>query len=97
MREGRDLIAVCQYFYGAGGAIGWVPSGLVSLYPERRCGAVVGQDDRTPQVTPYGSFSMPTLEDVLPELSRAKVFPLSDTKDGFLQTMLDQHLVNKNS
>jgi len=46
---------VCQYFYGAGGAIGWVPSGLVSLYPDRSFGAVVGQDDRTPQVTPTGA------------------------------------------
>ena len=31
---------------------------------------------------------MPTLEDVLPELTNAKVFSLLDAKDGFLQVCL---------
>ena len=34
-------------------------------------------------------FNMPTLEDVLPELSNAKVFSLLDAKDGFLQVQLN--------
>lgn len=38
-------------------------------------------------------FNMPTLEDVLPALSNAKVFSLLDTKDGFLQI----HLSEQNS
>ena len=33
----------------------------------------------------WNHFNMPTLEDVLPELSNAKVFSLLDAKDGFLQ------------
>ena len=35
-------------------------------------------------------FNMPTLEDVLPELSKAKVFSLLDAKDGFLQIQLSE-------
>ena len=37
-------------------------------------------------------FNMPTLEDVLPELSQAKVFSFLDSKDGFLQIQLSEQV-----
>ena len=39
-------------------------------------------------------FRMPTLDDVLLELSDAKVFSLCDTKDGFFQVELDKESNN---
>eukprot|EP00731_Ephydatia_muelleri_P010621 Em0005g1207a len=36
-------------------------------------------------------FKIPTLDDVLPELTGAKVFIILDAKDGFLQIRLNEH------
>ena len=36
-------------------------------------------------------FKMPTLDDVLPELTGAKIFSILDAKDGFLQIRLSEH------
>ena len=38
---------------------------------------------------------MPTLEDILPELRRVKVFSTLDTKDGFYQIRLDEESSKK--
>ena len=35
-------------------------------------------------------YPMPTIEDILPSLAKAKVFSVLDAKDGFHQIRLDQ-------
>jgi hypothetical protein len=35
-------------------------------------------------------YPIPTIEDVIPRLAKAKVFSVADTKDGYLQVELDQ-------
>ena len=35
-------------------------------------------------------FQMPTLEELLPELSKARIFSSFDAKDGFYQISLDE-------
>ena len=35
-------------------------------------------------------FQMPTLEELLPELSKARIFSSFDAKDGFYQVSLDE-------
>ena len=34
-------------------------------------------------------YPLPVIEDILPELSKARVFTKADLKDGFLQIQLD--------
>ena len=35
-------------------------------------------------------YPMPTVEDITPKLTKAKVFSVVDVKDGFLQVVLDE-------
>ena len=39
-------------------------------------------------------YQMPTLEEVLPKLSKAKVFTTLDVKDGFYQISLEKQAAN---
>ena len=42
-------------------------------------------------------YQMPTLEELLPKLGKAKVFSTLDAKDGFYQIALDKEKQHENS
>ena len=66
----------------------WISSLVAVKKPNKLRVCLDPRDLNTAIKRPH--FPMPTLEEVIPELNKAKVFTVLDAKDGFLQVVLDE-------
>ena len=57
---------------------------------EQKIVAKVNEPTDLNQALQRPCYPQPTIEDILPQLSKAKVFPVLDAKDGFWQVKLDE-------
>ena len=67
----------------------WVSSMVATQKPSRKVRVCI-DPQRLNQALKRRHYPLPVIEDILPELSQAKVFTKADLKDGFLQIQLDE-------
>ena len=66
----------------------WVSSMVVTQKPSGKVRVCI-DPQRLNQALKRRHYPLPVIEDILPELSKARVFTKADLKDGFLQIQLD--------
>ena len=66
----------------------WVSSMVATQKPRGKVRVYIGPQ-RLNQALKRRHYPLPVIEDIVPELSKARVFTKADLKDGFLQIQLD--------
>ena len=66
----------------------WISSMVVVAKPKKICTCLDPQELN--KVIQLPKYQMPTLEELLPKLCKAKIFSTLDAKDGFFQISLDE-------
>ena len=66
----------------------WVSSMVATQKPSGKVRVCI-DPQRLNQALKRRHYPLPIIEDILPELSKARVFTKADLKDGFLQIQLD--------